>query len=486
MTQLADLRWMLPPLAMCLVLTGIHGYLGIHVLSRKVIFVDLALAQIAALGSVVAALLGHSPTEPGGATATYLFSLSFTFVGAAVFALTRMRHEKVPQEAFIGIVYATASALALLLLARSPGESEHIKEMLVGNVLLVTWPTIIKTAAIYAAIGAFHWIFRRQFLEISSDPEAAAARGRRVRFWDFLFYASFGLVITSSVAIAGVLLVFTFLVVPASISFMFSERLDARIVLAWSVGTACSAAGMLLSYFGDLPTGPSVVVCFAGLLIIAALLYYVRGAERPVRALARIGGGAVVVAGLIFGLSSVRREAGEHAHADDFAAMVRALAGSDENQQIEAVHHLAALGDQHAVAALAGALERTASDRVAEHIFQVLPDFGAASSATAVPAIERFAAQNDDPFLGLEAAEALLRLGVPTGFSIIGKALEDEPPLLVEQKAGQLLREMAANDFGIGRSEDDEAREEARQGYARWLVEKGKSVRWRPDLKRFN
>jgi zinc/manganese transport system permease protein len=203
---LSELRWMLPPLAMCLVLTGIHGYLGIHVLSRKVIFVDLALAQIAALGSTYAFLLGYDPRTDSGTV--YLFSLGFTFIGAAVFSLTRMRHDKVPQEAFIGIVYATASATSLLLLAKASGEAEHIKEMLVGNILLVTWPTIIKTAIIYAVIGAFHWIFRKPFFEISADPEAALARGRRVRLWDFFFYASFGLVITSSVAVAGVLLVF--------------------------------------------------------------------------------------------------------------------------------------------------------------------------------------------------------------------------------------------------------------------------------------
>jgi len=485
MSELADLRWMLPPLAMCLVLTGIHGYLGIHVLSRKVIFVDLALAQIAALGSVCATLLGYEPGAAGGGAMIYLFSLGFTFVGAAVFALTRMRHEKVPQEAFIGIVYATASALALLLLARAPGESEHIKEMLVGNVLLVTWPTIARTAAIYAAIGAFHYAFRERFLEISIDPEGAAARGRRVRFWDFLFYASFGLVITSSVAVAGVLLVFTFLVVPASISFMFSEKLGARIGLAWSVGTACSAAGMLLSYFGDLPTGPSVVVCFAGLLVLAALVYYVRGAARTGRALAQVVGGAAVVALLVLAVSSLRVEETDHEHAGDFEALARALSSSDENHQIEAVHHLAALRDPHAVAALAAALERTGSDRVAEHIVQVLPGFGAAA-ASAAPALQKFAERSDDPFLRLEAAEALLRLGNPAGFSVIRKVLGDEPPLLVEQKAGQLLREMTASDFGVGRSREDDAREAALQRFAAWLDGKGKTVRWRPELRRFD
>ena len=485
MSELADLRWMLPPLAMCLVLTGIHGYLGIHVLSRKVIFVDLALAQIAALGSVCASLLGYEPGAAGGGMMIYLFSLGFTFVGAAVFALTRMRHEKVPQEAFIGIVYATASALALLLLARAPGESEHIKEMLVGNVLLVTWPTIAKTAVIYAAIGAFHYVFRERFLEISVDPEGAAARGRRVRFWDFLFYASFGLVITSSVAVAGVLLVFTFLVVPGSVAFMFSDRLGARIGLAWTVGTACSAAGMLLSYFGDLPTGPSVVVCFAGLLVLAALLYFVRGAARPGRALGQVAIGAAVVAALVLAISSLRREEAEHAHAGDFEELARALSSPDENHQIEAVHHLGALRDPHAVAALSGALARTSSDRVAEHILQVLPGFGAAASGAA-PAIQSFAGRSDDPFLRLEAAEALLRLGNAAGFALVGAVLGDEPPLLVEQKAGQLLREMTASDFGIGRSRDDAAREAALQRFAAWLDGKGKTVRWRPELRRFD
>ena len=485
MSQLADLRWMLPPLAMCLVLTGIHGYLGIHVLSRKVIFVDLALAQIAALGSVCAALLGYDPGQPGGGMVTYLFSLGFTFLGAAVFALTRMRHEKVPQEAFIGIVYATASALALLLLARAPGESEHIKEMLVGNVLLVTWPTILKTAAIYAAIGAFHYVFRERFLEISADAEAAAARGRKVRFWDFLFYASFGLVITSSVAVAGVLLVFTFLVVPASISFMFSDRLGARIGWAWSVGTACSAAGMLLSYFGDLPTGPSVVVCFAGLLVLAALVYYVRGAASALPALGRVAGGAAAVALLVLGVSSLRHEGEDHTHASDFDALAQALASSDENHQIEAVHHLALARDPHAVEALSATLDRGGSDRVAEHIIQVLPEFGAAA-APAIPAMQRFAGKTDDPFLKLDAAGALLRLRSPTGFPLIGQVLGEEPPLLVEKKAGELLREMTATDFGIGRGDGDDEREAARRRFDAWLAGKGKTARWRPDLRRYD
>ena len=482
---MGDLQWMLPPLAMCLVLTGIHGYLGIHVLSRKVIFVDLALAQIAALGSTTAVLLGYNPEHPGDATTVYLFSLGFTFVGAAIFALTRMRHEKVPQEAFIGIVYATASALALVLLARSPGESEHIKQMLVGNILLVTWPSIAKTAAVYAAIGAFHFVFRKQFLEISADAEAAAARGRKVALWDFLFYASFGLVISISVAIAGVLLVFTFLVVPGAVAFMFSERLPVRIGLAWGMSTACSAAGMLVSYFGDLPTGPSVVVCFAGVLLVAALFYYVRGAEKRLIALGRIGVGTVVVLLLFFGLRLFGKEAEAHDHTSEFESLAAAVSSSDENTQIEAIHQLEELKDPHAVPVLARALAGAESDRVAEHIIQILPSFGA-SAASATASVKAFAGKSDDPFIQLEAAETLLRLKDPAGFDIIGKVLGDEPPLLVEQKAGALLGEMAADDFGIGKSEEDDARAAARERFAAWLAEKGRNARWREDLHRFD
>jgi zinc/manganese transport system permease protein len=481
---MGDLQWMVPPLAMCLVLTGIHGYLGIHVLSRKVIFVDLALAQIAALGSTVAVLLGYDP-EHGDATTVYLFSLGFTFVGAAVFALTRMRHEKVPQEAFIGIVYATASAAALVLLARSPGESEHIKEMLVGNILLTTWPAIGKTAAVYAGIGAFHFIFRKQFLAISADAEAAAERGLRVALWDFLFYASFGLVITISVAIAGVLLVFTFLVVPGAVAFMFSDRLSVRIALAWGMSTSCSAAGMLVSYFGDLPTGPSVVVCFAGMLLIAALFYYVRAAERRLVALGRIGIGVVVVAALFFGLRMFGKGPETHGHGSEFEMLVKEMDSADETTRIEAIHHLGTLKDPHAIPVLAGALDGAPSERVAEHIIQILPTFGD-QAASVAPSIEKFAAQSDDPFIQLEAAETLLRLKKSSGFDIIGKVLDAEPPLLVEQKAGALLHEMAADDFGIGKSEEDDAREAARQRFATWLSEKGRNARWREDLHRFD
>ena len=263
-----DLSLFLPPLVACLVIVAIHSYLGLHVIAREVIFVDLSLAQMAALGSTVAILAGSQPDS----TSALLYALGFTTLGAAVFALTRTTEKgPVPQEAIIGIVYVMASAAAILVADRTPRGGEAIKDILVGSLLWVTWPTIIRLAGIYAVVGLFHWVLRRRFLTISFDPDIALAKGWRIRWWDFLFYLSFGLVITFSVPIAGVLLVFSFLVVPAAIAFQFTRRQGALAALSWTAGTLASALGLWVSFHYDLPTGP-VVVCMFGVVLLAAYL----------------------------------------------------------------------------------------------------------------------------------------------------------------------------------------------------------------------
>src|SRR6266498_3601175 len=263
-----DLSLFLPPLAACLVIVAIHSYLGLHVIAREVIFVDLSLAQMAALGSAVAILAGSQPDS----TAAFLYALGFTSLGAVLFALTRTEEKgRVPQEAIIGIVYVVASAAAILVADRTPRGGEAIKDILVGSLLWVTWPTILRLAAVYLAVGVFHWLLRRRFLTISFHPETALVRGWRVRWWDFLFYLSFGLVITFSVPIAGVLLVFSFLVVPAAIAFQFARSKGALAVIAWVAGALASAGGLWLSFRYDLPTGP-LIVCVFGLLLLAAYL----------------------------------------------------------------------------------------------------------------------------------------------------------------------------------------------------------------------
>jgi zinc/manganese transport system permease protein len=261
-----DLSLFLPPLVACLVIVAIHSYLGLHVIAREVIFVDLSLAQMAALGSAVAILAGSESDS----TAALIYALGFTSLGAAVFALTRSDERgRVPQEAIIGIVYVVASAAAILVADRTPRGGEAIKDILVGSLLWVTWPTIIRLAGIYAAIGLFHWIMRKRFLTISFQPATALAKGWSIRWWDFWFYLSFGIVITFSVPIAGVLLVFSFLVVPAAIAFQFTDRQGALAVVAWLTGALASASGLLISFHYDLPTGPIVVCMFGVLLLIA-------------------------------------------------------------------------------------------------------------------------------------------------------------------------------------------------------------------------
>ncbi len=262
------LELLLAPFVACLILTGIHCYLGIHIVSRGVIFVDLALAQVAALGSTAALLAGYEL----GSTETYLISLGFTFLGAAVFALGRMREESVPQEAIIGIVYAVSSAAAILVLDKAPHGEEAIKAMLVGSILFVTWPQIVKISAIYLAVGVLHFLLRKKFLLISLNPTLARQNGLWIRFWDFIFYITFGFVVTSSVRIAGVLLVFSYLVVPAVCAMFFVRTVAYRLLIGWGLGFVASILGLYASARWDLPTGASVVTVFGVILITCALI----------------------------------------------------------------------------------------------------------------------------------------------------------------------------------------------------------------------
>jgi zinc/manganese transport system permease protein len=265
--QLTHSLW-LAPLVACMVIVAIHSYLGLHVIAREVIFVDLSLAQMAALGSTIAVFAGADSSSPQA----FGYALAFTTLGAALFALSRSAgHGRVPQEAIIGIVYVVASAAALLVADKAPRGGEAIKDILVGSLLWVGWPAIWRLAVVYAVIGVFHWVLRRRFLTISFEPEVATTQGWQVRWWDFLFYLSFGIVITFSVPIVGVLLVFSFLVIPAAIAFQFTRRRGLLAVYSWLAGVLASAGGLWVSFHYDLPTGP-VVVCVFGVLLLVAYL----------------------------------------------------------------------------------------------------------------------------------------------------------------------------------------------------------------------
>jgi zinc/manganese transport system permease protein len=254
-----------PPFLVAVCLVGIHAYFGIQVLARKVIFVDLALAQIAALGATVAFMLGH----PAQNLATYGYSLAFTLLAAVLLAFTRAWGTRVPQEALIGVIYVVAAAAAILLIDRAPQGAEHLKQILTGNILTSGLNDAAGIVPLYAAIGLLHWLLRHRLT------------GAGPLIWEFVFYATFGVVVTSSVAIAGVLLVFSFLIIPAAIGVMFASSLARQLAIGWIAGIVTSAAGLAASFAFDLPTGAAMVCSFGASLALAGMLYpFLRG-DRP-------------------------------------------------------------------------------------------------------------------------------------------------------------------------------------------------------------
>ena len=261
--QLPFLLW---PFLGLLCIAAIHVYLGLHVVEREVIFVDLSLAQMAVMGAAVASLWGMDPHD----RATYFFAVGFTVIGAAVFSLSRGERGRIPQEAIIGIVYAVAAAATVLILNNAPHGAEHIRDVLVGQLLAVDAPDVARLAALYAVLGALHFAWRGRLLAISADPAAARARGINVKLWDFLFYLTFGLTVTASVEVGGVLVVFSYLIVPSVTAMLFAERVGARLAIGWVVAALASALGLMASVWLSAPPGASVVCAFGLLLVIAA------------------------------------------------------------------------------------------------------------------------------------------------------------------------------------------------------------------------
>jgi zinc/manganese transport system permease protein len=437
------------PLLACLILTGIHVYLGIHVISRKVIFVDLALAQVAALGSVWGVLLGWDlANDPWTVKA---FSLAFTFIGAAVFSLTRMRSERVPHEALIGITYAVALGATILASAHLAHGAEEVSELLAGSILWVRGETIVATTILYAAIGTFHYLFRRQFFLISLRPDEAAAQGLNVRLWDFLFYVSFGFVVTSSVSIAGVLLVFSYLVIPAVIAMLFVDGIRARLTLGWIVGTVVSAVGCTFSYFRDLPSGPTIVACFGCALVLAGLGHYLATSESRARAALRVAAGTALFAALLGGSFLLQKhERHDLAHvlrdgnkAERMLALAEVEADPSQWSKIKPLVRSVLHGKETEVRvkllelvckrreveflADVQALLSDADDVVQEKAVRCVREWGGPDSANALFAA---ASRESDEYMKVEMAEALLELhdirGAPLLIDVIatGEAVQ--------------------------------------------------------------
>lgn len=260
------LELLLWPMLAGVVLTGIHAYFGLHVLARGIVFIDLSLAQVAGLGITIAILAGHTVNSP----AAYWYALAFSCTGAVLFALARRYEHAIHQEVVIGIVYAVCAALGVLALDRAPQGAEHIKQILIGSILTVRPGQVAQLAVLYSLIGAVHWLLRRPLIQASFDPKQTSS----ARFlWDVLFYGSFAMVVTSSVRIAGVLLVFSYLIVPAAIAGLLAKSIRQRLLIAWVVGVIVSSLGLLASWHWDLPTGPAIVATFGAAMALTGILF---------------------------------------------------------------------------------------------------------------------------------------------------------------------------------------------------------------------
>ncbi|MFH1070287.1 MAG: iron chelate uptake ABC transporter family permease subunit [Candidatus Glassbacteria bacterium] len=262
------LIFMAAPFTACLVLIGMRGYLGQHVLKREIIFIDISLAQIATLGATAGFILGID-LHSGFVT---FFSLGAVAFAAFVFAFARYSCRMVPQEAVIGVSYAVATMAAIIMIDKAAGGHEHIREMLSGSILWVHWEQVGWSAAVFSLVGLFHFFYRDRFNRLSLDYDRARSEGMRVRLWDFFFYLSFGVVMIYAVQIAGILLVFSFLIIPATISILLAQNWGSRIGLAWAVGAVVSLIGLVLSWKMDLQSGPTIVCLLGAALLIVMLV----------------------------------------------------------------------------------------------------------------------------------------------------------------------------------------------------------------------
>ncbi len=401
---MTDVAWIAAPLAGCFVAVGILGHLGLHVLRRQVIFVDLALAQIAALGATYAFYLGFPPES----LAASGFSLLFCFGGAALFAATRAHESRLPQEAVIGICYVVAAAVAVLLvdLARDPHGAERIRFLLVGSIVWAKWTEVAVAAAVCGAVGAFHFVFRERFEQATADPEALRAAGASLLLWDLLFYAGFGLAITAIVRLIGVLLVFSYLIIPAAAASLFAAGPRARLLATWSIGAVVSVVGLLLGY--ERPPGPVIVACFGVVLAVALMARAVLDAEHRGRRAARIGGGAAALVAAAVALPMLSKPSADEHHDHDHHEHVEedeaAATSADPLARQDAIDRLTAERSHASTAALLRLLPRETDEELRLRIAVALHHRAAPEGRAALVDL---AAEAEVPFVRLSARSEL-------------------------------------------------------------------------------
>ncbi|MBM4043825.1 MAG: hypothetical protein FJ279_01810, partial [Planctomycetes bacterium] len=374
---------------------------------------------------------------------------------------------------------------------RSPHGAEHIKEMLTGQILWVSKGTVALDAVVYALIGLFHFACARQFMAISEGVAAALGKGIRVRLWDFFFYASFGIVVSLSVRVAGVLLVFCFLIVPAVISALFAHRFSMRLVLGWTLGTFVTILGLLFSWAFDFPSGPAVA-CFFGLALVVsaalrgadALVLRWAGGQAP-RAFRPVGVTAVLLASflLVFipalthnPLEIAPEDHGAHVHftrshargsAEDRHALRAKLRHGSSDEKVLAAKAIETRHIGEAALDLAQQLLVEPNEEVITALAHAMIALG---DPCVLAPLKRDVKKDSPLPLRLAAAQVLVGLkdkaGAPMLIEIL--ALEGPEALKHRQEALQSLRAFAGSDFRYDPSADPQANKAALEKWAEW------------------
>jgi len=388
---------------------------------------------VAGFGTTVGFIFGIAADSPE----SLLYSLLFCLLAAGIFALTRVKNDRVPQEAIIGLAYAITAAASLIVVQKTNG-IEHMEGILVGNLLFVKWGDIIAAAGAYTVVGIVHWVFRKRFFQISNDAEGAVAAGVNVRLWDFLFYATFGFVITFSVHVAGVLLVFVFLVAPAILAVMVTDNPRYQLLIGWGVGTLVTVAGMFVSVWGDLTTGPTVVASYGVMLALAALIMYVLRSKSRVKALGRSFAVVAVLGTAVFGLVKLGEAMGERSdaqHSHDVEDMFADLKAKDAERTAEALDLGIALDEGEDPLDCWARVEKSVKENV---------DAG-------LPKVVRFLERSDAPLFCREQALTLLDKYAHKNFHYDVEA-EDNSQAVAAMRSW-LDERRRANQPGLGRGQ---------------------------------
>lgn len=448
---------MLWPLLACFVLVGIHAYLGIHVIARKVIFVDLALAQIAALGAVYGVFIGLSIDLHPWQVKTV--SVSFTMLGALLCVFTRSRDDNIPHEAIIGIIYAAALSMTFLLTASLPHGAEDVRQMLAGNILWVSADEVLYTGLLYVAIGALHFFCRRQFFALSHGGGSLG--------WDFLFYASFGVVVTSSVSMGGVLLVFGYLVIPSMIGIIGAHSTKGRLMLAWGSGLLMSLIGVVISYHLDLPSGPTIVVMLALLLAVLAIVKEILSPSSRARGLLYLA--ITLILALLFFVvpRMVHIHPGTDSHEDVNVSI--ALKSSDDEEVLGA---LTTIKEERRVELFDAVLPLLSSpqDRIRSFTVEVVRNL---DEARALPHLKERARDEKDPFILMEIANALLSMGESEGFDYLQSIMKT------------MANTFAADDAALHARAWLEDAPDVTRDLSRWLDQNRRGLKFDKDKKKF-